>query len=275
MDIIDAWIQHPTPRFLAHPMFESLRRWMGVTEVPDEIPTDFTLAALDGAGVSRALVSAWWGPDGPLIDNDSVAALVRAHPERFVGVASVDLSRPMHAVRELRRAVRELGFRAVRILPWLWGLPPNDRRYYPIYAECVELGVPFCLQVGHAGPLRASEPGRPIPYLDEVALDFPELVIVGGHIGYPWTSEMIALATKYDNVYIDTSAYKPRRYPGELVEYLRGHGRKKVLFGSNFPMIAPGACLAQLDALGLDDEARRLFLSENARRVFGLPSRGS
>ena len=119
----------------------------------------------------------------------------------------------MDAVRELRRCVRELGLRALRVVPWLWNLPPNDRRYYPLYAECIELGIPFCLQVGHTGPLCPSEPGRPIPYLDEVALEFPELVIVGGHIGYPWTDEMISLATKYPNVYIDTSAYKASRYP--------------------------------------------------------------
>ncbi len=174
----------------------------------------------------------------------------------------------MKAVRELRRAVRQLGFKGLRMLPWLWGLPPNDRRYYPLYAECVELGVPFCLQVGHAGPLRPSEPGRPIPYLDEVACEFPELVIVGGHIGYPWTLEMIALATKYPNVYIDTSAYKPARFPPELVAFMRGHGRKKVLFGSNYPMLQPADCLAGLDALGLDDEAKRLYLSENAASVF-------
>ena len=199
-----------------------------------------------------------------------MAAQVAARPDLLVGVASVDLAKPMAAVRELRRAVKELGFKGLRILPWLWQLPPDDRRYYPLYAECIELGVPFCLQVGHAGPLMPSEPGRPIPYLDHVACEFPELVIVGGHIGYPWTTEMIALATKYENVHIDTSAYKPSRYPTELVEFMRRHGRKKVLFGSNFPMIQPAACLAQVDALGLDDEARGLFLGGNARRVFGL-----
>jgi predicted TIM-barrel fold metal-dependent hydrolase len=176
----------------------------------------------------------------------------------------------MAAVRELRRCVRDLGFKGLRVIPWLWGLPPDDRRYYPLYAECVELGVPFCLQVGHTGPLRSSEPGRPIPYLDNVALDFPELVIVGGHIGYPWTEEMVALARKYPNVYIDTSAYTTRRYPPELVRYLRADGRKKVMFGSNFPMIAPEKALADLDGLELDDEARRLFLDGNARRVFDL-----
>lgn len=269
LGIIDAWIQHPTPRFAAHPMFDSLKRWTG-GEVPAEIPVELTLAALDAGPVQRALVSAWWGPTGAMLSNDEVAEVVRRAPERFVGIASVDLHRPMEAVRELRRCVKQLGFRGVRLLPWLWRMPPNDRRYYPVYAECVELGVPFCLQVGHAGPLAPSEPGRPIPYLDEVALDFPELVIVGGHIGFPWTLEMISLARKYPNVYIDTSAYKPSRYPPDLLDYLRGGGRKKVLFGSNYPMLMPGACLAEVPALGLDEEATRLFLRDNAARVFGL-----
>jgi uncharacterized protein len=270
--IVDAWIQHPTASFLRNPMFASLLRWRGMdpAALPDPIPHALTTAALDVAKIDRALVSAWWGPSGPILSNDEVAAIVREHPGRLIGVASADLLRPMEGVRELRRCVRELGFRALRMLPWLFNLPPNDRRYYPLYAECVELGIPFCLQVGHTGPMCPSEPGRPIPYLDEVALDFPELTIVGGHIGYPWTVEMIALATKYPNVYIDTSAYKASRYPRELVEYMRGHGKKKVLFGSNFPMITPAECLEKLDDLGLSDEARALFLGGNAARVFGL-----
>jgi predicted TIM-barrel fold metal-dependent hydrolase len=156
------------------------------------------------------------------------------------------------------------------MLPWLWEEPPNHRRYYPLYAACVELGVPFCLQVGHTGPLRSSEPGRPIPYLDDVALDFPDLVIVGGHIGYPWTEEMVALARKYEHVYVDTSAYTVRRYPPELVRYLKADGRKKVLFGSNWPMIAPEKALADLDSLQLDAEAAELFLGGLAQSVFGL-----
>ena len=270
MPIIDAWIQHPTPAFLAHPLFESLRRWMGMTEVPTAIPASFTLDAIDAAQLTHALVSAWWGPCGPLISNDEVAAFVAHRPGVLIGVASVDLARPMDAVRELRRAVKRLGMRALRILPWLWNAPPNDRRYYPLYAECIELGIPFCLQVGHTGPMAPSEPGRPIPYLDQVALDFPELVIVGGHIGHPWTEEMISLATKYPNVYIDTSAYKPRRYPPALVHYMKHHGKKKVLFGSNFPMVTPADCQAEMKDLQLDEPTRRCFLYENALRVFRL-----
>jgi predicted TIM-barrel fold metal-dependent hydrolase len=271
--IIDAWMQHPTPGFINQPIFETIRRWTGVDAIPDDFPLEVTLGALDAAGVSQALVSAWWGPVGPIIGNDQVAAWVRTAPGRLFGVASVDLRRPMDAVRELRRCVMDLGFLGVRVLPWLWDLPPDDRRYYPIYAECIDLSVPFCLQVGHTGPLMPSEPGRPIPYLDRVALDFPELVIVGGHTGWPWTAEMVALATKYPNVYIDTSAYKPKRYPQELVEFMRGHGRKKVLFGTNYPMLFPQDCVGGVSGLGLDEDVRRLFLWENARRVFRVPVR--
>jgi predicted TIM-barrel fold metal-dependent hydrolase len=269
-DVVDAWAQHPTPRMISHPMFDSLRRWTGQNMAVPDVPLAVTVAALEAGGVRTALLSAWYGPQGALISNDEVAGWVRERPDRLAGVGSVDLARPLDAVRELRRCVKQLGFKGLRILPWLWNLPPDDRRYYPLYAECCELGIPFCLQVGHTGPLCPSEPGRPIPYLDHVALEFPELAIVGGHIGYPWTQEMIALATKYPNVHIDTSAYKISRYPRELADYLRGHGWRKVLFGSNYPMLMPAECLKGLDGLGLDEEARGLFLAGNARRVFKL-----
>ena len=269
MRIIDAWMQQPTKRFLAQPALESLRRW-GKQDAFTELPLTATIGFMDKAGVDLGLLSAWWGPHGALIDNDEVAAFVREHPKRLVGVASVDISQPMVAVRELRRSVKQLGFRGLRLLPWLWGLPPDDRRYYPMYAECIELGVPFCLQVGHTGPLMSSEFGRPIPYLEHVLLEFPALVVVGGHIGAPWTQEIISLATKFPNLYIDTSAYKAKRYPPDFVEWMRGRGSRKVMFGSNFPMITPGACLESLDSLALGDDAKRAFLSENAARVFKL-----
>jgi predicted TIM-barrel fold metal-dependent hydrolase len=269
--VIDVWMQHPNRAFLASPMFESLRRWSRGTLLEGDVPLELTIGAMDAAGVRTGLLCAWWGPHGPLISNDEVADMVSLFPDRLVGVASVDLARPLDAVRELRRCVRDLGMRALRIIPWLWDLPPDDRRYYPLYTECVELGIPFCTQVGHTGPLCPSEPGRPIPYLDHVALEFPELVIVGGHVGFPWTTEMISLATKYPNVYIDTSAYKATRYPPELVAYLRSNGRRKVLFGSNHPAWPARDCLAGLEDLKLDEETTALFLHANAERVFGLP----
>jgi len=225
---------------------------------------------MDEAGITRSLICAWEGPKGSLISNEEVAGFVRQAPDRLVGVGSVDVSRPREAVREIRRCVRDLGFKAIRVLPWLWEIPPTHARFYPIFNECCELGVPFCTQVGHTGPLMPSEVGRPIPYIDQVAIDFPELVIVGGHIGYPWTDEMIAVATKHANVYIDTSAYTVRRYPPNLVAYFKAHGRAKVMFGTNWPMIAPKKALEGLDGLALDADTRAAFLYENAARVFRL-----
>ena len=154
-----------------------------------------------------------------MISNDEVAAFVEESEGRLVGVGSVDITRPMEATREIRRCIHELGFKAIRLLPWLWSVPPTDRLFYPVYTACCELGVPFCTQIGHTGPLMPSEVGRPI-YLDQVALDFPDLVIVGGHIGYPWTDEAI---NKARNVFIDTQ----QSYPPQLSS--RHHGSHKVL----------------------------------------------
>jgi len=267
--IIDAWAQHPTLRHSQDPIFDSLRRWTKTQMPTVELPVAATIAMMDEAAVDKSLISAWVAPRNVMISNDEVAGFVAHAPERLVGVGSVDLSKPMAAVAEVRRCVRDLGFKAVRVLPWLWEVPPTDRRFYPVYAACCDLGVPFCTQIGHTGPLMPSEVGRPV-YLDQVALDFPELVIVGGHIGYPWTDEAIALVTKHENVYLDTSAYTAKRYPAALVAFLRAHGRHKVLFGTNYPMITPAKALAGLDDLALDEEAKRLFLAGNARRVFKL-----
>jgi predicted TIM-barrel fold metal-dependent hydrolase len=269
-DIVDVWAQHPTERFTQVPWLAPLLRWTRNADptVGRTLPVEATVAAMDRAGVTTALLSAWQSPHGSLITNDEVADVVRAHPDRFAGLAAVDLTDPVAAVREVRRAVTELGFVGVRIVPWLWRLPPNDRRYYPVYVACVELGVPLCTQIGHTGPLFPSEPGRPIPYLDEVLLDFPDLVVVGGHVGYPWMGEVLSLATKYPNFHVDTSAYALHRLPPELVGFMRGRGRGRVLFGSNWPMLAPARCLEHLDKLGLDEEARGLFLAGAARRLF-------
>jgi hypothetical protein len=267
--IIDAWAQHPTLRLSRDPMFASLRRWTKASLPTEELPVAVTIAAMDEARVAKSLISAWVGPKSVMISNDEVAGFVAQAPERLVGVGSVDIAKPMAAVREIRRCVEDLGFKAIRVLPWLWELPPTDRRFYPVYTACCEMDVPFCTQIGHTGPLMPSEVGRPI-YLDCVALDFPELVVVAGHIGYPWTDEAIAIATKHENVYIDTSAYTVNRYPAPLLEFMRGHGRANVLFGTNYPMIMPAKALEGIDGIGLDDEAMQLFLGENARRVFRL-----
>lgn len=191
-------------------------------------------------------------------------------PDRFRGVACVDLERPMESVREIRRLVAGKKFVAARVVPWLWELPPNDRRYYPIYATCVDLGIPLCTQIGHTGPLRRSETGRMIPYLEDVMLDFPELVVVGGHVGFPWIDEVVTMTVKFPNFHVDTSAYALSRLPNDFVAWMKGLGRRRVMFGTNWPMLSPQHCLSGLPGLGLSPEVQDLFLQGNARRVFGL-----
>ena len=139
--IIDAWAQHPTLRQMQDPIFDSLRRWTRSRLPEAELPVAATLAQIDAAGGDRALISAWHAPRRTLIGNDEVAGFVAQAPQRLVGVGSVDITRPMDAVREARRCVQELGFRAIRVLPWLFELPPTDRRYYPLYAACCDLGT--------------------------------------------------------------------------------------------------------------------------------------
>lgn len=271
-DVVDVWAQHVDERLLGQPWLESLRRW---TAAPDTAPTlDQLLAEMDAREVDVALLSAWYGPHGPIVSNDEVVGFVQQAPDRFRGLAGFDLTDPVGAVRQVRRCVEELGFVGVRIIPWLWGLPPNDRRYYPVYVACVELGVPVCTQIGHTGPLLSSEPGRPIPYLEDVLLDLPDLTVVGGHVGEPWIREVLSLAMKFPNLYVDTSAYAVHRLPPELVRYLQGSGRSRVMFGSNWPMLSPARALERLDDLGLDDDIRQRFLGANARRVFGLDAPG-
>lgn len=270
--VIDVWAQPALGR-TRHVMPEVVRLFekSGMGHLLDVVVTpEQTVALMDEAGIDQLLLSAWCRPEGWVFSNDEVAQFVQAFPDRFVGVATVNLAKPMQAVAELERAVHDLGFKALRIVPWLWKLPPNHRWYYPLYVKCVELNIPFCTQVGHTGPLMPSETGRPVPYLDEVALDFPELKIVAGHIGHPWTEEMIGVAWKHDHVYIDTSAYLPRYYPQALLQFMQTYGQDKVLFGTNFPQLSLARCTQQALELPLSPEVQAKFLYQNAQRVFGL-----
>ena len=270
--IIDAWAQ---PAFA-----DSLKKLPEVARLFEQsgsshlLETGLTaeqiVEAMDRAGIQTLMLSAWHRPGQWIFHNDQIAEMTRQFPGRFVGVAAVNLEKPVEAVRELDRAVKELGFKALRVAPWLWNRPPNDKFYFPLYVKCIELDIPFCTQVGHTGPLMPSETGRPVPYLDEVALTFPELKIVAGHTGFPWTEEMIGVAWKHENVYIDTSAYLPRYYPPQLIHYLKTYGKEKVLFGTNFPQLSLEKCVQQVEDLGLPDEAKENFLYRNAQRVFNL-----
>ncbi len=270
--IVDAWAQPAFKEtFQDLPEIARLFQQSGTRQVLETgIAPERIAALMDGAGVHMAMLSAWHRPGKSITTNDQIAEIITQYPGKFFGGAAVNLEKPVAAVRELERAVRELNFKALRVVPWLWNRPPNDKLYFPLYVKCIELDIPFCTQVGHTGPLMPSETGRPVPYLDEVALTFPELKIIGGHIGYPWTDEMIGLAWKHENVFIDTSAYLPRYYPPQLIQYMKTYGQDKVLFGTNFPQLPFEKCVDQALALDLPPEVRVKFLSDNARRVFKL-----
>ena len=264
MVIVDVWMQHPNRRL--HGPDLRLVAPLGKAGCRGRVPLGDARRHGRG-GVGRA-TGRLVGAQGPLITNDEVAGLVAStrsvrrrrlgrSPARWRPCASCGAACASSASGPAHRAV---------------AVGPAARRppLLPALRRVRRAGIPFCLQVGHTGPLRPSEPGRPIPYLDRVALDFPELTIVGGHIGYPWTDEMISLATKYPNVYIDTSAYKARRYPARA---RRVHARPRPAEGAvrlELPGLAPADCLQDLPSLQLDDQATDLFLHGNAERVFGL-----
>ncbi|MEM9301370.1 MAG: amidohydrolase family protein [Pseudomonadota bacterium] len=270
MTIIDAWGQIPSRRMARSDWLAPLLRWTGMKVEEFDLTPAHTVAAMDSAGVDLMILAAWHGPEGSLISNDEVAAQLDAAPDRFRGLATANLAKPREAVCELRDRLADERFVGVRFLPWLWGLPPNDRRYYPIYSVCCDFDVPFCTQIGHTGPLRTSDTGRLIPYIEDVLLDFPELRVVGGHVGFPWIDELTSLTIKFPNLYVDTSAYALHRLPPSFLHYLAGAGRGRVMFGTNWPMLSPERCLASLDDLGLDDEHRAAFLGGIARKVFRL-----
>ena len=164
------------------------------------------------------------------IPYEQVARWCDAHPDRFSGLAGADPTRGMEQLRDLERAV-ELGFVGVHAYPHWFSLPPDAARWYPIYAKCCELDLPFMLQVGqnliYSRDVRLPSVARPI-LLDQVAIDFPELALIGIHVGTPWAEEMIAMAWKHPNVFIGIDAYAPRYLPASLVRYMDSYGSHKV-----------------------------------------------
>ena len=268
--IIDVWGQILTTRMTQTPWLGSLLRWMKAERTDLELSESATLRAMDQAGVDLMILSAWSAPEGWLITNDEVDAAINTAPDLFRGFLSVDISQPETAAKTIRDRYDGERFVGVRVLPWIWNLPPNHAWYYPVYAACVEVGAPFCTQIGHTGPLRRSEVGRLIPYIEDVMLDFPSLKVVGGHVGFPWVNELTSLTLKFPNLYVDTSAYALHRLPPDFQTYMKGPGRDRVMFGSNWPMITPEKCLKGLDALELDPVHKDRFLSGIAQDVFGL-----
>ena len=237
-----------------------------------------TLRMMDAAGIERGfLVAARVGQLGLAgswhLPYETVFEAVKAHPDRFCGLAGLDPTEGMAGVRALTQAVEEYGFVGAHGYPHWYELAPDHAKWYPFYAKCVELGIPIQLQVGQSliyeprRPLRSV--GRPIT-LDAVACDFPELKLLGIHIGIPWTDEMIAMAWKHPNVYIVADAHAPKHWPPQFVKYIDSYGQDKVLFGTDFPVLSFERMREEVEALGLRPEAKRKFLRDNAVRVYGL-----
>jgi len=187
--------------------------------------------------------------------------------------AGIDPYRGMDGVRELEHAVRELGFVGAHLYPHWIELAPDHAKYYPYYAKCCELDIPIMMQVGHnlvySRERRLPSVGRPIT-LDQVAIDFPELKLIGIHIGIPWTDEMISMAWKHENVYIGSDAYAPKYWPDSFVHYLKTYGQDKVLFGTDWPVISPERAMDEIKQLGISEPVMEKFLHTNAKRIFKL-----
>ncbi len=241
-------------------------------------PVEDMLAMMDAAGIERSFLIAakvgQLGLEGSWhLPYETVAALVSKHPDRFYGLAGIDPTEGMNGVRALEHAVKELGFIGAHLYPHWFELAPDHARYYPFYAKCVELDVPIQMQVGQSlvydlkRPLRSV--GRPIT-LDAVACDFPELKLIGIHIGIPWADEMIAMAWKHPNVFIGSDAHSPKYWPECFVHYINTYGQDKVIFGTDFPVLDFERTRAEIEALGLRPEPRRKFLRDNVLRIYGL-----
>jgi predicted TIM-barrel fold metal-dependent hydrolase len=236
------------------------------------------LRQMDAAGVEKAfLVANKTGqlglPGSWHLPYELVGDAIRQFPDRFHGLAGLDPTEGMDGVRALEKAVDELGFIGAHAYPHWFELAPDHARWYPFYSKCVELDIPILMQVGQSLVYEPRRPlqsvGRPITF-DPVACHFPELKLVGIHIGIPWADEMIAMAWKHENIHIIADAHAPKYWPESFVRYIDSYGRHKVMFGTDFPVLTFERYRQEVDALGLRPESYKAFLRDNAIRLFGL-----
>jgi predicted TIM-barrel fold metal-dependent hydrolase len=211
-------------------------------------------------------------------DNDRTAELVSQLPGRAAGMAAVDPHSVMDAVRELERAVKELGFKCVYVSPFRTGIRADDHKFYPIYAKAVEFDIPVIIY--STMNYRTDLPmdiGRPL-YLDKVAMDFPEMKIVASCGGWPWINEMVGVARRHQNLYIDTSIHRPKHLAksGSGWEMLMQFGntllQDRMVFGSGSrDMGMPIREIVQeMKELPLKEGVKKKWLYKNAARLFKL-----
>lgn len=239
-----------------------------ISETPEEFLEKMSQAGYECVMVAGVKMGSYKGKSPSLaFSADEVHQIIHKYPNRLVGLAGYDPLNIRESIQEIERAVNEYGFKGVYAHTLGWGIAPNDRRMYPCYLKCLELDIPFSMQIGHSLEKMPSEAGRPI-YIDEVALDFPDLRFIASHTGWPWCEELIAMAWKHENVYIDISAHMPQYLDRSLVAFMDTRGRDKVLFGTN------GFGMARYKdgflKLSLKEETKAKVLRENALKVFRL-----
>jgi uncharacterized protein len=214
----------------------------------------------------------------PPVSNEEVAEGAAANSDVLIPFASVDPARP-DAVERARRLIDEHHVRGFKFHPNLQAFFPNDRSAYPLYEVIAQAGLPTLFHTGHSG-IGSGLPGgggvrlkysNPI-YVDDVAVDFPEMQIVLAHPSFPWQDEAISIAMHKPEVYIDLSGWSPKYFPPQLVRYANTLLKRQVLFGSDYPMITPERWLRDFERLEIDDDVRPLILKENAARLLGLGS---
>lgn len=233
--------------------------WEGPEQLGRCCPTGTSRRALPDADVHRHFVAAepvdksvvlgfrshYLGANVP---NDYVARYVRQHPERLVGFAGVDPSRPQEAVREISRAHDELGMRGITISPAAQDIHPASTAAMKLYAEATRLRMPIVFDGnGLAAPGAKMEFARPY-LLDEVAREFPDLRLVISHLGHPWVEETIVLLGKHANVYADVGGLLHNHWQSYNALLAAHHAdvMEKLLFASNFPFTSAAACIEAL-----------------------------
>jgi uncharacterized protein len=238
-------------------------------------PPETMVARMDELGVATLIMpTSDLHHHGSAFEYDPVAnrfaeseSLVEQYPGRFAALWAIN---PLLGMKGVRRA------REVLENKWVVGLWLHthsfDRRfdhpdYYPYYALAAEFGVPVAMQAGTSGGLMPSECGLPIG-IDRPAIYFPEVDFLLSHTGWPWVAECVAMALKFSNVYLGTCAYPPKHWDPAVHSFLRGPGKRKVIYGTNFPTVGHRGSLAQVDDLGLTDDVKANLLSENAKRIF-------
>jgi hypothetical protein len=228
------------------------------------------VADMDRNRVARALLA----PPPESAMGDQVAGYrwtldaVQRHPDRFGLSVRVDANQGIRAVRHLESMVRNDGARALRIVPYRDEKKASHRSYFPLYAKCIELGIPVTITVGMPLVQRAGTVQNP-KHLDKVCAFFPELVVVSAHGGAPWTDLLIQLLRTWPNLYHMISAYAPSRYPAGLVAFANSErGRHKVMYASDYPLLSFDRVRRELPDCGVNDDAMPWFLGRNASRVF-------